>query len=47
MFIIKRITTKSWGAQDYTVRIVYSALLEGKVMYAYNYVRLTKASRPN
>lgn len=42
IFIIKRTTTKSWGAQDYTLRTVYSALLEGKVMYAYNYVRLTK-----
>lgn len=40
--IIKRITTKSWGAQDDTLRTLYRCLLESKAMYGYNYLHLTK-----
>lgn len=37
-----RTTSKCWGAQDYTLYALQRALLEGKVVHAYNYTRPTK-----
>ena len=42
---ISKVTSKSWGAQEHTLRRLVSALLVSKTMYGWNYLRLSRAQK--
>ncbi|KAM7293571.1 hypothetical protein ISCGN_026701 [Ixodes scapularis] len=43
--LIRRATSKSWGANECTLRMLVHALLTSKAMYGINYLRVTRAQK--
>lgn len=43
--IIRRVTSKAWGAQEVTLRTLTRLPLESKALYEYNFRNITKSHR--